>query len=125
MFIGAGATYPFGGTVRSGLLAFMGPPIGVTEVITGNVALTQGEFGDGLRQVGHGMFITAAGLGAIVDTPLSLAGDIVTFPVAYARSKEYPWATWWGAKSFRIEPAFTPAPEGADKRVDESKKASD
>ena len=125
MFIGTGCCYPFGGTVRSGLLAFGGPPCGAAEVINGNVALTQGELGPGLKQVGHGMLMTAAGLGAIVDIPLSLAGDIVTLPVAYARSKEYPWATWWGEKSLDIRATVVPSPEDPNRRVDASMRAGD
>jgi hypothetical protein len=99
MFCGTGACYPFGGVVRSGLLAAMGSPLGVSEVISGDLAICLGQFGDGVASVGAGMLLTAAGLGAIVDTPLSLAGDILTFPVAYARCMEYSWATWWGEQS--------------------------
>ncbi len=123
MFVGTGCCYPFGGTVRSGLLAVMGPPCGLGEVINGNITITQGELGTGLKQVGNGLLITAAGLGAIVDCPLSLAGDIVTFPLAYARSKEYPWATWWGEKSLNLRPMAEP--EDADKPVDGGTKSAD
>jgi hypothetical protein len=73
----------------------------------GNVALCQGEFVSGFQQIGQGLLMTSAGLGAIVDIPLSLAADIVTFPVAYARYKEYPWATWWGEPS-RFNPISPP-----------------
>src|SRR3954453_22688115 len=31
-----------------------------------------------------------------VDTPLSLAGDVLTLPVIFARQSQAPWATWWG-----------------------------
>jgi len=94
-----GRCYPFGGVMRSGCTALIGPSFGLGEVIEGSSAISHGEFGPGFEHIGSGMILTAAGLGAIVDTPLSLAGDILTFPIAYARSKEYPWATWWGEKS--------------------------
>lgn len=32
----------------------------------------------------------------VVDTPFSFLGDLVTLPVAQARQKGAPWATWWG-----------------------------
>jgi hypothetical protein len=117
MFIGTGRSYPFGGTVRSGLLAVMGPPCGVAEVINGNITITHGELEPGLKQIGNGLLITAAGLGAFVDCPLSLAGDIVTFPLAYARSKEYPWATWWGEKSIHFQETHESEQEDANKHV--------
>jgi uncharacterized protein YceK len=31
-----------------------------------------------------------------VDVPLSLVGDTVTYPLALARKRKAPWATWWG-----------------------------
>jgi hypothetical protein len=108
--VGTGACYPFGGAVRSGLLAVMGPPSGLEEMIEGDLAVCRGEFESGFQQIGRGVFVTSAGVGAIVDVPLSLAGDILTLPIAYARSKEYRWATWWGEK--RLQPkSGTPAPE--------------
>jgi uncharacterized protein YceK len=113
MFMGTGATYPLGGTVRSGLLAIMGPPCGLAGVVEGNKALIRGEFEPGLKHLKEGLLLTAAGLGAIVDTPLSLAGDIVTLPVAYARSKEYRWATWWNDNSLDNRPTVVPVPEDA------------
>jgi hypothetical protein len=36
------------------------------------------------------------GLACLVDTPLSLAGDIVTLPIAISRNRGDAWATWWG-----------------------------
>ncbi len=126
MFIGAGCCYPFGGTVRSGILAFMGPPYGLVEIINGNNSLLKGEFRPGFEQIGHGMLMTATGLGAIVDTPFSLAGDIVSFPIAYARSREYPWATWWGEKSMHVpKDSIAPMPEEGIKRIDRSIEKSD
>src|SRR5262245_41128942 len=83
---GTGAWCPCGGAVRSGLLAVFGPPCGLVESINGGIAIGQGEFGPGFKQIGYGMLLTSAGLGAIVDCPLSLAGDILTFPIAYARA---------------------------------------
>jgi hypothetical protein len=102
-FFGTGSCYPFGGVVRSFLLAGLGTQGGVAQVIEGDLAFCQGEFSSGLEQIGNGMLLTSAGLGAVVDCPLSLAGDILTFPIAYARSKEFAWATWWGEKTFIID----------------------
>ena len=115
-FVGTGSCYPFGGVVRSGLLGVIRPPSGVATVIGGNIAIAKGDFGPGFKQVGYGTYLTAAGLIAIVDCPLSLAGDIVTFPIAYARSNDYSWATWWGEKSFRNPPPFIP--EKGDTTID-------
>jgi hypothetical protein len=119
MFIGTGRCYPFGGVSRSGLLAVMGPPAGLCQVVGGNIAVCQGDFGTGFQQVGDGLFLTSAGLIAIADTPLSLAGDILTFPIAYARSREYSWATWWGEKSIH-DPStpLAPASEDGNKEID-------
>ena len=101
LFVGTGRCYPFGGVARSSLLAVMGPPAGLGGVASGSIAVSQGEFGPALRQIGDGMFLTSAGLLAIVDIPLSLVGDTLTLPVACARPKERPWATWWGEQSLR------------------------
>lgn len=103
MFIGGGVCYPMGGCTRSGLLALIGTPMGMVQVIQGNVDIARGEFATGFEQVGSGLMLTGTGLGAIVDTPLSLAGDIVTYPLAYGRYHRYPWATWWGEKSVNLE----------------------
>jgi uncharacterized protein YceK len=116
VFICDGCCYPFGGVTRSGTLAVMGPPIGLGGVISGNIALTQGDFGSGFEQIGNGTYLTAAGLLAIADTPLSLVGDVLTFPLAYARSNGYSWATWWGEKSIRNPGTrVAPAPGGDNK----------
>jgi uncharacterized protein YceK len=112
MFMGTGCCYPLGGVVRSGLLAFVGTPGGLCSAISGDIAICQGDFGPGLEEVGQGMGMTALGLVAIADMPLSLAGDILTLPVVYARSHEYWWATWWGKESFGCPaPDLTPPPE--------------
>jgi uncharacterized protein YceK len=126
MFIGTGRCYPFGGVTRSSLLAVMGPPFGLGETIKGDIAICRGDFDSGFDQVGNGLFLTAAGLGAIIDTPLSLVGDILTFPIAYARSKEYAWATWWGEKSVRVpNDSSGSAAAGAKKNSDGGIKPSD
>jgi uncharacterized protein YceK len=103
--LGTGCCYPFGGVTRSGYLAGGGPIVGVGEVISGNVTLCKGEFGTGFEEIGAGLFLFSAGLVAIADTPLSLVGDVLTWPIAYAREKEYPWATWWGRQSVPVDPA--------------------
>jgi hypothetical protein len=76
---------------------------------SGSIAVSQGDFDPALRQIGDGMFLTSAGLLAIVDIPLSLVGDTLTLPIACARSKQRPWATWWGEQSLR-SPATPLAP---------------
>jgi hypothetical protein len=126
MFMGTGSCYPFGGVVRSGLLAVMGPPCGLGNVISGNIAICQGDFSSGFEQIGNGICLTSAGLVAVADTPMSLAGDILSFPAAYARSKEYSWATWWGEKSVH-DPTSPPAPEadGCNKKMDGGVERSD
>jgi hypothetical protein len=111
MYIGTGKCYPFGGVTRSTLLAVMGPPVGMCDVINGNCVIYRGDLGPGFEQIGQGMVLTTAGLAAIVDVPLSLAGDVLTLPVVYARSRGYPWATWWGEQGFSIptsQPETTP-----------------
>jgi uncharacterized protein YceK len=75
------ACSPFGGVTRSGTLALFGEPVGISQLLNGELA-------EG------GKFFTF-GVLAWADIPLSLAGDVVTFPVAYARSKGEPWASWW------------------------------
>ena len=72
---------PFGGVMRTGSLALYGELLGVSYLLDDKVA--------------EGGKFFALGVLAWVDIPLSLAGDVVTFPVAYARSKGEPWASWW------------------------------
>jgi hypothetical protein len=84
--IGPTACQPFGGVVRSGLL--------------GGVGVSWGLLG-GWQDIGNGGLLQGAwlagmGLVALVDTPLSLAGDLVTWPIARARAQGEAWATWWG-----------------------------
>lgn len=96
--MGPGACIPFGGVARSGLLGMAGPQLGVYFAWEGQRDLFYGDNAkEGIAKIGNGMLLTGAGLVSIVDTPLSLAGDIVTLPIAYARQQQYSWATWWGA----------------------------
>jgi hypothetical protein len=119
LYLGMGCCYPFGGVARSSLLAVMGPPTGVVGIIEGDTLLCQGKFAEGFEQIGQGLFLGSAGLIAIADAPLSLAGDVLTFPIAYARSREYPWATWWGKEPVHISDAtFAPAKDVADQKTD-------
>jgi hypothetical protein len=126
LFMGTGSCHPFGGVARSGLFAVVGPSWGLGEIISGDMAICQAEFGPGFQQIGHGIWMTSASLVAVADTPLSLAGDILTFPIAYARSKEFPWATWWGEKSTR-DPTTPPAaePDGSNMKNDGATDPSD
>jgi hypothetical protein len=93
---------------RTALLAGIGTQAGIADVVCGNIAILNGELGPGFEQIGSGALLTSTGLLALVDTPLSLAGDLLTFPIAYARSQEYSWATWWGEESLDV--AATPVP---------------
>lgn len=97
---GPGICVPFGGVARSALLGTAGPLIGPGQVIWGGIKVFGGDpLEEGVKQIGGGLWFTACGLAAIVDTPVSLVGDIATFPIAYARHKHHPWATWWGTES--------------------------
>jgi hypothetical protein len=123
LFIGTGVCYPFGGVVRSGLLACMGPPMGPCGVVGGIGTLCQGDFGTGLELIGGGICMTCAGLAAIADTPLSLAGDMLTLPIVYARTHDYAWATWWGEQGRPNMPI--PSPQDEKKEPDASTEQSD
>ena len=95
---------PFGGVVRSGVLAGAG-------TVMGTASLLSGDF--------EGAALLPLGVAAIIDTPVSFVGDFVTLPVAYARQQEQPWATWWGSKSanhLHRQPQRTQDPE-ADKEA--------
>src|SRR5437762_6244181 len=43
-----------------------------------------------------------------VDAPLSLAGDVVTLPVVWARQRGATWATWWGERAPPAPPPEAP-----------------
>lgn len=104
LFLGSGNTYPFGGVVRSGLLATLGTTSGIGSLGVGSFSIVTGDFAGGGEMLGYGFMMTAAGIGAIADTPISLAGDLLTWPIAYARQREHPWATWWGRDSVNLLP---------------------
>jgi hypothetical protein len=55
----------------------------------------------GPEKLGRGGLLMMGGgvLAWTVDAPLSLVGDLATYPIAAARSRQEPWATWWGAQS--------------------------
>jgi uncharacterized protein YceK len=98
--------YPFGGVHRSAML-------GVFGVGSGPMSVYNGVFGAGDSQSAlfqAGLFVV--GVGALIDTPVSLVGDIVTLPVAYAREQEAPWASWWGWPDFDARPDSGPASPG-------------
>jgi uncharacterized protein YceK len=99
--IGPTACTPFGGAARSGLLGGFCVPCGL---LGGWQEIGQG----GLLQ---GAWMTGVGVVALLDTPLSLAGDVVTLPIAYARQQGAPWATWWGDQGGKMLPAAE-VPEG-------------
>jgi uncharacterized protein YceK len=106
--MGPSTCFPFGGVARSGLQGCFGPPFGIATMVEGDVIKGGGVFGLGLL--------------AWADIPLSLAGDVLTLPIAYARSNGEPWATWWGEKEIRwrtppaeteaVSPVLEPASSG-------------
>ena len=73
---------PFGGVIRSGYVGVFGIPVGL-------MYLLDDHYVEGGQWCVFGVLAWA-------DVPVSLAGDLITFPVAYARRKKQPWATWWG-----------------------------
>jgi hypothetical protein len=94
---GSGICVPFGGVARSGLMGLVYAPAGISELINGELGIIQRDSAsEGIARIGNGMVMTATGLVALMDTPLSLAGDVVSLPIAIARHQEQPWATWWG-----------------------------
>jgi uncharacterized protein YceK len=87
---------PFGGVTRSAMLGGYGTFAGPCAVVEGEGMLLSGNAKEGFRTIGSGVALTGAGLVSIVDTPLSLAGDVLTMPIAHARQQNAPWAAWWG-----------------------------
>ena len=104
LFAGTGCCYPFGGALRSGMLAFMGPPMGVAGIVEGDIKVMNGEPASGFQLIGTGSLFALGGLGAIADAPVSLCADLLTLPIVYARMQECPWATWWGKESLDFRP---------------------
>jgi uncharacterized protein YceK len=118
MFGGPGICMPFGGVARSALLGFGGTPLGVSTAIGSGVGIVSGEDPkEGFTRIGLGMRMAGAGLIAIADTPLSLAGDLVTWPIAYAREKRHPWATWWSSDPGIGRLLFGAAPTTDDQKT--------
>jgi uncharacterized protein YceK len=87
--IGPSTCFPMGGVTRSACLGMIGIPIG----------LATGIAGDSLEDRGNGLLLAGAATVSLIDVPLSLVGDLVTLPVAYARYQGAPWATWWGEQA--------------------------
>jgi uncharacterized protein YceK len=85
---------PFGGVTRSALLGVGSLGLGLLGIPKSGCA----------EELGGWAMWTGAGLVALVDTPLSLAGDVVTLPIAYARQQGAPWATWWGDQADSAKP---------------------
>lgn len=117
MMFGTGVCYPFGGTMRSGMLAGLGTPVGIAGVVAGPVTLARGEFQEGFKEIGTSAGLATCGLVAIADVPLSFVGDVVTLPIVLARTREHPWATWWGEKARPMSPWSLP---DADEATDPS-----
>jgi hypothetical protein len=98
-YMGFGECRPFNGVIQSTVAACILPPAGLSKVIEGDKAVFKGDFDKGFDKIGDGLYCLSIGVLAWPDMPLSLCGDIVTYPLAYARSKQYPWALKWGDKS--------------------------
>ncbi|MBM3994576.1 MAG: hypothetical protein FJ303_10555 [Planctomycetes bacterium] len=92
-----GICVPFGGVARSALLGVVGVPLGIGQVGHGIALIVTGDVREGFTTIGNGLWLTGVGVVALADTPVSLAGDLVTWPLAYARSQQHPWASWQGA----------------------------
>ena len=85
--------------MQSAACAYIGYGFGVGSMDEGATLIRHGDFAGGLGRIGYGTLLATGGLIATLDIPMSLAGDILTLPIAYARSKDLPWARWWGEKS--------------------------
>jgi hypothetical protein len=92
--------FPFGGVARS-------VSAGATGTI-GGMFVGANRAGRGGILLGTGLFAVGAVVLA-VDAPLSLIGDVVTWPIAQARMDGTSWATWWSKQS---EKEVKPAMEG-------------
>ena len=88
------------------------PPMGVYSVVGGGVMIPCGyDVKESFKVIGDGLWFTGFGIGAIVDVPLSLIGDVLTWPIAYARRNRHPWATWWGDQGGGPPDVSTSPPE--------------
>jgi uncharacterized protein YceK len=102
---------PFGGVQRSAVIGGCGVVMGPIYLVKSVVGVADGG-ADSRENVVGGLTLTGLGLLAIVDAPLSLAGDIVTMPVVIARRCEHPWATWWGEAKAAPMKDDGPEPQG-------------
>src|SRR5262249_28394687 len=89
--------------------------------------IAKGDVAGGFKTASWGAGLATAGVVAIADLPVSFCGDVITLPVAYARSTKQPWATWWGEESLgnwreplspdRLAPRQTVDPQPADRQI--------
>jgi hypothetical protein len=110
--IGPSTCFPLGGATRSALLGGFGTVAGSYGIVQGECELLSGR-SEGFQTIGTGLGYTGIGIVSLIDTPVSLAGDVLTSPIAFARQQKAPWATWWGEKSIEIResyPSSTPLP---------------
>jgi hypothetical protein len=95
MMDGTGVCVPFGGVGRSALLGLVGTPIFASQLVIVPLNQIRGEDTKAaLAIMGNSVYCTGLGLIAIADVPVSLAGDLLTLPLAYARHQQQPWAMW-------------------------------
>jgi hypothetical protein len=59
--------------------------------------------------LGYGYLVPVSVAILAVDTPLSLMADVLTWPIAQARQRKEPWATWWGDQDPESPPMQRPA----------------
>lgn len=112
--IGPASCMPFGGVIRSASLGALG-------------TLAGGFYS--VRDIGtieslHDVAVLGVSLVTFADVPLSLAGDIATLPVAYARSREEQWATWWGTQSYQFPSMDEAVPSVSQEAPDQSERKS-
>jgi hypothetical protein len=97
--IGPTSCVPYGGAARSGIVGVLGTSVavwGIGEGIAQPGQVWEGGPKEGFRRIGETMGVAGYGVAALIDTPLSLVGDTITWPIAHARQQGHPWATWWG-----------------------------
>lgn len=99
--MGPNTCFPFGGVTRSALLGTCAIPMGLCGAV---------HMDGGIEEMGVGLLWVGTGAVALVDAPLSLVGDLVTLPIAYARREGAPWATSWGDQGRKSAPLQEPPP---------------
>lgn len=109
------STIPMGGTLRSTVVAVVGTPLSFSGAMQNTKALVTGKYDGDLKSFLTPVAAMPLCMLGFVDIPLSLVGDIVTLPIAFARMNEHQWATWWGKESVETKLIpHEPVPEKDD-----------